>query len=104
MARGHQIHRRHLTVLRVLRHLDNLSAVARVAGTSGFRPTLGYSVRIDIQVGMHRHQGPFGMGMERSCGVRNMSRDRKLKYEILGNPHSSVSLEAPRILCCGSTL
>lgn len=49
------------------------------------------------------HHGPFGMGTERSRGVRSMSRDRKLRYETLGNPHSSVSLGAPKILCYGLT-
>ena len=49
-----------------------------------------------------RH-GPFGMVTERSRGVHSMSRDRKLRCEILGSPRSSVSLGAPRILCYGST-
>ena len=49
------------------------------------------------------HHGPFGMEKERSRGVRSTSRDRKLRFEILGSPHSSISLEAPRILCYGLT-
>jgi hypothetical protein len=32
-----------------------------------------------------------------------MSHDRKLRCEILHNPHSSASLGAPRILCYGLT-